>query len=142
MSKCMICRNDSFWVQRRSPFSLAGSWRQLLWPGNSLDVVYNKFKFLMLGVSSLFCLQESLTKQNQLLSKRANTLLKNCGSCRPTFSSPAPRRAADQVTLAPSLSLLPVGQQTRTTNYINSCSELQCHQRTSTAGVLQIILTS
>lgn len=115
--KCRSCRKDSSGaVKSVQP---GCSWIQFPWPANSLVAIYSEVRFLMSGVSNLFCLQGIWQSKKQLL-RTAQTLSQNCGGQRPAHSS---QPKAQPVTLA--LSLLPAGPQTGTTAYFNSCSELQ-----------------
>lgn len=121
--KCRSCRKDSSGaVKSVQP---GCSWIQFPWPANSLVAIYSEVRFLMSGVSNLFCLQGIWQSKKQLL-RTAQTVVcqlrhsQNCGGQRPAHSS---QPKAQPVTLA--LSLLPAGPQTGTTAYFNSCSELQ-----------------
>lgn len=117
MPKCRSCRKDSSGaVKSVQP---GCSWIQFLWPANSLAAIYSEVRFLMSGVSDLFCVQGIWQSKKQLL-RTTQMLSQNCGGQCPAHSS---QPKAQPVTLA--LSLLPAGPQTGTTAYFNSCSELQ-----------------
>lgn len=98
MSKCRSCRKDSSGaVKSVQP---GCSWIQFLWPANSLVAIYSEMRFLMSGVSNLFCLQGIWQSKKQLLRK-AQMLLQNCGDQRPAHSSrPSPSRDAGTLTAA------------------------------------------
>lgn len=125
MPKCRSCRKDSSGaVKSVQP---GCSWIQFLWPANSLVAIYSEVRFLMSGVSDLFCVQGIWQNKKQLL-RTTQMLSQNCGGQCPAHSS---QPKAQPVTLA--LSLLPAGPQTGTTAYFNSCSELQVTTHESTS---------
>lgn len=74
--KCRSCRKDSSGaVKSVQP---GCSWIQFLWPANSSVAIYSEVRFLMSGVSILFCLQGIWQSKKQLL-RTAQMLLQSCG---------------------------------------------------------------